>query len=305
MPRAIWSGSITFGLVSIPVKLFTATEQKDVSFHQFEEGTGERVRNKRVAGAGGKKEHEVAYEDIVKGYEVSKGEYVIVTPDELESVEPTRSRTIGIEDFVDLEDIDPIYFEKTYFVAPASDAGAEKPFALLRDAMKETGKVGIATFVMRTKEYLATVRPYDDRAMVLSTMFFGDEIRDVGDLDLPGKARLSDKERRIAEQLIGSLATDFDPKRYADTYRQRVLELIEQKAAGKEIVTEEPEQAPEVGDLMEALRLSVESARQRGGASSPKKRSGSKRSTAKKNTAAKRPTTAKKKTSSRSKRSAA
>lgn len=256
--RAIWSGSITFGLVNVPVKLYTATQPKDVRFHQFEKGSGKRVHNKRVAEGTDK---EVAYDDIVKGYEVHKGEFVIVTPDELEAVAPGRSSTIDIEDFVDLTDIDPIYYERTYYVGPANDAAA-RTYRLLVDAMADTGKAAIGRFVMRTKEYLAALRA-DGGLLVLETLFFADEIRDARDaVGAVKRAKVGDRELRIARQLIDSMATDWDPTRYADTYRERVLDLIERKAKGEEIVVSEPEQRAPVLDLMAALEQSLDAARE-------------------------------------------
>ena len=252
MPRAIWTGAISFGLVNVPVKIYSATESKDVSFNQFQEGTGKRIHYKRVAEDTGK---EVEYEDIVKGYEIDDGKYVIVTPDELESVEPGKTRTIDIEDFVELSDIDPLYFEKSYYLAPGD--GGDKPYALLRQAMDRSGRVAIGRFVMRTKQYLGAIRPAGD-VLILETMFFGDEIRSTADLDLPGKVKLSDRELRIADQLIESLTVDFDPSSYEDTYRDRVLELIERKRKGEDIVVDEQEEtADEVPDLMAALEASL------------------------------------------------
>jgi DNA end-binding protein Ku len=255
MARAIWSGSISFGLVNIPVKLFSATEPQDVRFHQLEEGTGERIHYKRVAGDSNR---EVPYDKIVKGYEASKRKYVVVTPEELESVEPTRSRTIEIEDFVDLDEIDPIYFEKTYYLAPSKESGGEKPYALLRRAIEETNRVAIGTFVLRTKQYLAAIRP-SNGILTLETMFFADEVRGADDIEeLPVKATVGKRELDIAKQLIEAQATEFDPKKYRDAYREAVLKLIQDKAKGKEIVVEEEAEPAKVHDLMEALRASVE-----------------------------------------------
>lgn len=257
-PRAIWTGSVTFGLVNVPVKLYTATQQKDVRFHQFQKDTGKRVHNKRVAEGS---DDEVAYDDIVKGYEVHKGEFVIVTPDELEAVAPGRSSTIDIEDFVDLADIDPMYYERTYYVGPANDAAA-RTYRLLVDAMADTGKAAVGRFVMRTKEYLAVLRA-DDGLLVLETLFFADEIRDAHDVVGPVKrAKVGDREERIARQLIDSMATEWDPTRYADTYRERVLDLIERKASGEEVVVTAPEERAPVLDLMAALEQSLDAARQ-------------------------------------------
>jgi DNA end-binding protein Ku len=255
MPRAIWSGAISFGLVAVPVKLYPATEQKDIRFHQFKGGTRQRIRNKRVSEETGR---EVDYEEIVKGYEAEKGKYVIVTPEELASVAPEKTKTIEIEDFVDLSDIDPIYFEKTYYLAPEDEAGAKKAYALLLKAMEEEGKVAIGRFVMRTKEYLAAVRPMDG-ILALETMFFPDEIRQPSEIEnVPVRARAGERELKMAKQLIGTLATDWEPKRYHDQYRERVLKLIRDKAKGKEVVMAEPEETTKVADLMDALRQSIE-----------------------------------------------
>ena len=295
MARAIWSGTISFGLVNVPVKLYSATESKDIAFHQFQEGTGERIRNKRVAEDSGE---EVEYSDIVKGYEVSKGKFVIVTPEELESVDPEQNRTIDIEDFVDLDEIDPIYFEKTYYLGP-SDKPAEKPYELLRAAMQETNKVALARFVMRTKQYLVAVRAKDD-LLVLETMFFPDEIRNPTEEieQLPVKAKLTPREREVATKLIDSLSTTFDPDRYHDTYREAVLELIKRKAKGEEIVVDTPkEQEAEVVDLMAALEASLAATKGKKAPARKKSAPKKKKSAPKKKTAATKKKTAAKKAS--------
>lgn len=276
MPRAIWSGSISFGLVNIPVKLYTATESKDVQFHQIDRGTKKRIEYKRVAKGSNK---EVDYEDLVKGYEVTKGKMVVVEPEELEAAEPERTHTIEIEDFVDLPDIDPIYFEKTYYVAPGEGKGASKAYLLLLKSMEAAEKVAIGRFVMRTKEYLVTIRPLRSGVLALETMFFPDEVRDLTDISsLPAKGTVTERERDIADRLISSLSRKWDPKRYHDTYRERVLELIKQKAKGKEIVTEEREKAAPVADLLEALEASLAAAKGKRQAASPKPRGRAKKS---------------------------
>ncbi|HEY7136167.1 MAG TPA: Ku protein [Acidimicrobiia bacterium] len=263
MARAIWTGSVAFGLVNVPVKLYAATEARDIRFHQFQKDTGKRVHNRRVAEG---TDDEVAYDDIVKGYEAHKGEFVIVTPEELEGVAPGASRTIDIEDFVELADVDPVFFERSYYLGPA-DKGAAPTYRLLLDAMADTGKAAIGRFVMRTKEYLAAIRP-GDGVLVLETLYFADEIRDRADVvgDVP-KAKVGEREVRIARQLVDSMATEWDPSRYRDTYRERVLDLLERKAEGEEIVLEEPQPRARVLDLMSALEQSLESARQGGRAS--------------------------------------
>jgi DNA end-binding protein Ku len=260
MPRSLWRGSLSFGLVNVPVQLYPATEEKQIHFHQFKAGTNERIHNKRVAGNSSK---EVDFDDIVKGYELKSGRYVMVTPEELESVEPGRSRTIEIEDFVDLADVDPIHFQKSYYLAPKPDVGADKPYALLRKAMARSGKIAIARFVLRTKQYLAAIRVKDD-VLVLETMLFPDEIRPAKDIgDLPSDRQVNDKELKIADQLIDSLSVKWDPTRYKDTYRERVLDLIQRKGKGEDIVVdaEAPEEA-EVVDLMAALEASLKEHRQ-------------------------------------------
>jgi DNA end-binding protein Ku len=252
MPRAIWSGSISFGLVNVPVGLYSATESKDVRFHEFEGGSGRRIRHERVAEGTDK---EVDYDDIVKGYEVADDKYVMLTKEELESVEPGRSRSIDVESFVSLGEIDPVYYEKSYYLAPK--AGGEKAYALLRAAMEHSERVAIGRFVMRSKQHLAAIRP-SGPVLILETLFFGDEVRSPGDLDLPKRTKPPERELRIAEQLIDALTVDFDPSSYTDTYRDRVLDLIETKAKGEEIVAERKDKpAAPVTDLMAALEASL------------------------------------------------
>jgi DNA end-binding protein Ku len=254
MPRSIWNGALSFGLVNVPVQLFSAIEQKDISFHEFQAGTGARIKHKRVSEKSGR---EVDYSDIEKGYETSRGKYVMLTREELESVEPGRSRTIDIEDFVELAEIDPIYFDKPYYVAPQK--GSEKPYALLRTALEDSERVAIARFVMRTKQYLAAIRVADD-IMLLETLYFADEVRDTKSLNIPRRSKVPDRELRIAQQLIDSMTVAWKPEKYKDTYRERVLDLVRRKGKGQEIDIEprEPEGA-QVVDLVEALQRSLES----------------------------------------------
>src|SRR3989442_10977329 len=223
MPRPIWSGSISFGLVNVPVKLFSATSPKEVRFHMLHDKDGGRIQQKRVCSIDGE---EVPWEHIVKGFEVSKGRYVMVTKDELAAFNPKATRSIEIEDFVELTQIDPIFYQSTYYLLP--DRGAARPYELLHVAMKRTGKVGIARFVLRTKQYLAAVRPVG-KALALSTMLYADEVVDQDELEgLPGsEAKPRDKELHMAEQLVESLAAEFDPKKYKDTFREQVLALLE------------------------------------------------------------------------------
>ena len=259
MPRPIWSGSISFGLVNVPVKLFSATSPKEVRFHMLHDKDGGRIQQKRVCSTDGQ---EVPWEHIVKGFEVSKGRYVSVTREELAAFDPKGTKSIDIEDFVELSQIDPIYYESTYYLLP--DKGAQKPYALLLEAMRKTGRVGIARFVLRTKQYLAAVRPLG-KALAVSTMLHADEVVDQSELDgLPGaEAKPREKELHMAEQLVESLAAEFDPKKYKDTWREDVMALLEKKAEGQEIVVEEPEKEPrgKVVNLMEALQRSLAAAK--------------------------------------------
>lgn len=259
MPRAIWSGSISFGLVNIPVKLYGAVSRKTVHFNQLDARTNSRVKQKRVNPETGE---EVPYEQIVKGYELSSGAYVVVTDDELAALDPKAVRTIDIDEFVDLVDIDPIFYDSAYYLAPDK---ASKPYALLAKAMEETGKVGIAHFVMRTKQYLAAIRPKDGR-LLLSTMVYADEVNDpasIPELDDLDEIELPEREVAMAEQLITSLSADFEPERFTDTYREAVLELIERKAAGEEVVAPAAAAEPDkVVDLMAALEASVAAAKE-------------------------------------------
>ena len=259
--RSIWSGVISFGLVSVPVKLYSATREHDVSFHQFEAGTADRIRYQRVNERTGK---EVAFERIVRGADVGAGRYVLLDQDELDSVAPGRSRSIEIHAFVDLAEIDPVFFQKTYYLGPGSEATA-KTYALLRDAMDTANRAAIGTLVMRGKEYLAAIRA-DGDVLVLETMYFADEVRDPRkDVDRPPeRAKPTPQELRTAGQLIESMTGPWNPDDYRDTYTDRVNELIQAKRRGKEIaVAEQAPEATNVTDLMEVLRRSVESAQQR------------------------------------------
>lgn len=311
MPRAIWSGSLTFGLVSVPVKLYNATAPRDVRFHQFERGTGKRIRYRRVTEPAAVEEpwkvqpdeaaepepttesrpdamedaegtaldrppasadtEGIPYEHVVKGYELDRERFVMVTPEELAELQPEPTRRIEIEAFVDLREIDPVHFEKSYYVAPQSGVGAEKPYALLLAALQKANQAGVARFVLRSKEYLAAIRPMAD-AVVLHTLFFADEVRSANEIpEIPKGAEVADRELRIATQLIELLKTDWNPSEYRDSYRERVLELIEEKAGREQIVAApEPEtRRTEVADLMEALKASVEAAKAKKPARSP------------------------------------
>lgn len=259
MARSIWSGSISFGLVNIPVKLFTAQASKDVHFHQLHDEDGVRIRQKRVCPADGQ---EVPYDHIVKGYEISKDRYVIINPEELEGLDPKKSKTIDIDAFVELAQIDPLYFERTYYLVP--DRGAAKAYSLLLRALADSNKVAIARVVLRTKEYLVAVRPHGN-ALTLSTLLFHDEVIAPSSLDaLPEKIEVNPKELKVARQLIDSLSTDFNPEAYEDEYRKRVLELIEAKAEGEEIAVQPAAEEPaKVVNLMAALEKSLKAAQER------------------------------------------
>src|SRR5215213_1472606 len=261
MPRAIWNGSISFGLVNIPVKLYNAVSRKNVSFHQIDTESGARIKMQRVSSKTGE---EVPYERIVKGYELSPERYVLIEPEELDALDPEATHTIDIEEFADLADIDPIFFDSAYYLAPGK--GAEKSYALLARAMEEQGKVALARFVMRTKQYLASVRAKEGM-LLLSTMVYADEVvppEQLPELDDIDSVKVNDKEVAMAAQLIDSLSADFEPERFRDTYRDQVLELIERKASGEEITVEAPEapEATSVVDLMAALEASVRDARE-------------------------------------------
>ncbi|TWG01265.1 Ku protein [Kitasatospora viridis] len=271
MARPIWTGTLSFGLVAVPVGLFSATEDHGVHFRQLQRGTSDRVRNQRVNERTGE---EVGYRDIVKGFELAEGEYVVVEPEELDRISPGRSKSIEIGGFVDLAEVDPIYFDKTYYLGPR---GAEyaKVYGLLHRALAETNRAGLATFVMRGKQYLAAVRVEGD-VLVLQTMHYADEVRDPHrEIDnLPEQAvEPSGKELAVACQLIEALSTEWDPEAYRDDYTAQVRELVEAKLEGKEVVTAEP--APEstnVVDLMAVLERSLQQAGEGEGAGKAEER---------------------------------
>jgi DNA end-binding protein Ku len=304
MPRAIWSGSISFGLLNVPVKLYSAVSRKNVSFRELRQSDGSRIRHKRVAEADGE---EVPYEDIVKGYEVSPEQYVVVTRDELEEIDPKRTRAIEIQDFVDLDDIDPIYFDHPYYLGP--DKGAEKAYALLVKAMSDARKVAVARFVLRNREHLAAIRPAGN-VLTMATMRFADEVvapDELGEDVVPQNGRkLEKREVDMAKQLIDSLTSDFDPGKYRDEYREELLSLIDRKAQGESVVepvSEEPKPT-KTPDLMAALEESLAAVRGEplaaGGDDGGKKR---KRSTASKSRSSSK--TSQSKSRSRSKAKAA
>ena len=312
MPQAVWTGDLSFGLVNIPVKLFTATSPKRVRFHQYEADTGRRIRYRRVAegpspdqyasdeeagvnldrwepgvrevpevsqepddademasdendeeaSEDSGDEDEIRWEEIVKGYEIEPGRVVTVDTDELESVAPERSRVLEVEQFVDLESIDPIFFEKSYYVVPQRGATTERPYWLLYRAMEATGKVAIGRFVMRTKEYLVAVRAAE-HALVLGTMFYADEVRDPKEAWVPSIEEPSERELQLARQFIDALAGEWEPARHRDVHRERLLDLLHSKAGEASVMPKPEEETPvtPATDLMEILQASVEAAR--------------------------------------------
>lgn len=313
MPQAVWTGDLSFGLVNIPVKLYTATSPKRVRFHQYEAGTGRRIRYRRVAEGTDspdqgspaveepvsidewepatrdvpedspgipetdvavderfadtpeevEDEGEVPWQEIVKGYEIEPGRVVTVDTDELESVAPERSRVLEVEQFVDLDDIDPIFFEKSYYVVPQRGAVTERPYWLLYRAMEDTGKVAIGRFVMRTKEYLVAVRAAE-HVLVLGTLFYADEVRDPKETWVPSIEEPSERELQLAHRFIEALAGDWEPARLRDAHRERLLDLLHSKSGEAKVIQEAEEEAPvtPATDLMEILQASVDAARQ-------------------------------------------
>ncbi len=260
MPRAIWSGAISFGLVSVPVKLYSAVSRKNVKFNQLDGRTNSRIKQKRVSALDGE---EVPYDEIVKGYEVMKDQYVVVTDEEMASLAPKASRTIDITDFVLQDEIDPVFYESAYYLVP--DELARKSYALLAEAMEESGKVAMATMVMRTKQYLAAIRSVDGHLM-LSTMIYADErvaADEIPGLETLDEIEVTEAERMMATQLIDSLSADFDAAKYEDGFRLQVLDLIEKKAAGELTTVEAPAAAEDAGvvDLLAALEASVQAAK--------------------------------------------
>ncbi len=256
MARAIWSGSISFGLLNVPVKLYSAVARRNIALREIRESDSARIKHRRVAEG---TDEEVPYDEIVKAFEITPGNYVPLSKDEMSALAPERTRAIDVQDFVDLDEIDPIYFDSPYYLGPAD--GAEKAYSLLAAAMEASGKVAIARFVFRNKEHLAAIRT-SGGVLTLTTMRFADEVVPASELEevLPDKApKVAKREREMAEQLIASLSTDFDPTAYRDEYREELLGLIERKAEGKEIVTPESEapQATKAPDLMAALEQSI------------------------------------------------
>ena len=275
MARAIWTGAISFGLVNVPIKLYSATAAKAVRFHQLHDKDGVRIQQKRVCPADGE---EVPYEHIVKGFEIAPDRYVIVTQEELDALDPRRTKTIDIEEFVELAEIDPVYYDNAYHVAPGT--GGAKGYRLLLSAMEEAGKVAIGRFVLRTRQQLCALRPAEG-VLMLSTMLYGDEVNAperLDELEALGDVEANAREVAMAGQLIESLSAPFEPTKYHDEYREQVLELIERKAAGEEIAVQPAAEAPAaVPDLMAALEASVAAVRQEAGDAKPARKPRAKR----------------------------
>jgi len=301
MPRAIWSGSLSFGLVSVPVKAYSAVHDHNVHFHQLQKKTGARIQYEKVSAKTGKK---VPSDEIERGFELGKGKYVVVDAEELDALRPKTTRTVDITDFVDLNAVDPIFYDHTYWLAPDGEA-ADRAYRLLVSAMETAERVAIGTVVMRNKQYLAAIRPLDG-ALAMSTMRFADEVVSRKKIDgIPAaRSKPAPNELKLAGQIIDSLASDWDPKRYHDTYTEELRDLIERKAKGEELVADEPEDASsgKVIDLMEALQASLDAGGRRRGStrgstkakatkgpkragSSASKRPATKRSTAKRRSA--------------------
>ena len=285
MPRSIWTGAISFGLVTVPVKLYSAVNRKTVRFHQLSSKSGVRIAQKRVDPQSGE---EVPYEDIVKGYELAPDRYVVIEPAELDTLQPKKTKTIEIEDFVELSQIDPIFYDHPYYLAPGP--GGAKPYRLLLEAMAETEKVAIARVVIRSKEQLVAIRAMGD-VLEMATMLFADEVaapERLDELPDPKDVKTTKREVEIAKQLIGSLAGDFQPEKYHDTYRADVFALIERKAEGKKIAVqpEAEEASTPAPDLMSALKASLDAVRERtgdsGAAPARKRKPAAKKAAAKK-----------------------
>ena len=254
--RSLWNGAIRFGLVNVPIKVYGAASSKQIRFRELHVKDGAPLEHKRVCG---KEDKEVPYDEVVRGYETSPGRYVVLTKDEIEAPTRERGKTIDLEDFVPAEQVDPIFYDKPYWLGPQKDA--DQAYSVLLAALEKTGLVGIGRFALRTREQLVALYPVDG-ALRISTMRFHDEVVEPDDLDLPQpQKQVTDKEAKMADALVSSLRTEFDPTEYDDTYRERVLEVVEAKAQGKQIVA--PETSEETGDtdLMALLEQSVSGAR--------------------------------------------
>jgi DNA end-binding protein Ku len=256
--RSLWNGAIRFGLVNVPIKVYSAAQSKQIRFRELHEKDGSTLEHRRICA---KEDKEVPYEEVVRGYETSPGRYVVLTKDEIGAPARERGKTIDLEDFVPAEQIDPVFYDSPYWLGPQK--GAEEAYAVLSAAMERTGLVGIGRFVLRTKEQLVALHPADG-VLRLDTMRFHDEVLDADDLDIPQPAKkVTDREAKMADALVSSLETSFDPTEYEDTYRARVLEVVEAKAAGEQIVVAEPVRADAGPDLMALLEQSVAGAKKK------------------------------------------
>ncbi|HET9152866.1 MAG TPA: Ku protein [Solirubrobacterales bacterium] len=296
MARAIWSGTISFGLLNVPVRLYSAVARRNIALREIRESDSARIKHRRVAEG---TDEEVPYENIVRAYELTPGQYVPLSKDEMAALAPEKTRAIDVQDFVDIEEIDPMYFDSPYYLGPAE--GAEKAYSLLAAAMEGSGKAAISRFVFRNKEHLAAIRA-SDGVLTLTTMRFHDEVVPPSELDdaLPDeKPKVAKREQEMAEQLIDSLSTEFEPEAYKDEYREQLLALIEQKAEGKEIVAPEAEapKATKAPDLMAALEESIAAVKEKGSGDGAQKAPKSKASKAKRKSGSK----SRSKSSSRSK----
>jgi DNA end-binding protein Ku len=270
--RTMWKGAISFGLVSIPVRVFPATEEKSIRFNQLHAKDHGRIKYQRTCSKCGE---EVSHQDIVRGYEYEKDRYIVLEEEDLDAIPVESSRLIDIDQFVDITEIDPIYFQKTYYLVP-EEAGI-KAYALLREALADDSKVGIAKVSFREKEHLATIR-VSNNVIVLETMYWPDEIRKAAFEELDKEVKVRPQEVQMARSLIENLTDEWDPGKYGDEYRQALLELIEKKVAGEEIeYVAPPEEAPKVVDLMDALRASVEATKKEKAAEKPAKKAAAKR----------------------------
>jgi len=269
-PRAIWRGTISFGMVSIPVNLYTATESHDVRFHLLHKRDGVRLKNVRWCP---KDEKAVPWDDVVRGFEYTKGKYLPVSEEDLDHLPVKSVHTVDISDFVKLEEVDPIYYDKAYYLAP--DEAGVKAFALLRQALQQTGRAAVAKVAIRDKENLCLVRPYED-VLSMETMFYANEIRSTQDIAADG-AKVSPKELQMAVSLIENLSDSFDPERYRDEYQAALKQVIKAKVEGAPLPEAPTEKGGRVVDLMEALRASVEQTRKKGGATQRKASSAGRR----------------------------
>ncbi len=261
----MWSGSIAFGLVNIPVKMYTAVQPKDVRFHQLHDADGARIQQKRVCAADNQ---EVPYEHIVKGYEIAKGRYVVIRPDELKALDPHATGTIDIERFVNQSEIDPLHYQSSYYLGP--DRGAAKAYTLLHNALEKCGKAALGQVVLRTRQYLTLIRPLG-RVLALETLLYADEVVAPEEIEIPSNVKLDEREVAMADQLVAALSGPFSPDEWRDDYRERVLELVRRKAEGEAIAIQPAvaEEGAAVVDLMAALRASLEKTRRKAEPAAP------------------------------------